>query len=44
VSPEEEERYYSMRESVVMEENGKVSVDVSNNGIGEERGSEKVKK
>ncbi|XP_062168281.1 uncharacterized protein LOC133874395 isoform X2 [Alnus glutinosa] len=37
-SPEKEERYYSTRGSVVMEENGKVSVDVSNNGIGEERG------
>lgn len=37
-SPEKEERYYSTRGSVVMEENGKVSVDVNNNGIGEERG------
>jgi len=37
-SPEKEERYYSTRGSMVMEENGKVSVDVSNNGIGEERG------
>jgi len=36
-SPEKEERYYSTRGSLVMEENGKVSVDV-NNGIGEERG------
>jgi len=37
-SPEKEERYYSTRGSVVMEENGKVSVDVNNNGTGEERG------
>jgi hypothetical protein len=32
-----EERYYNTRGSVVMEENGKVSVDVSNSGIREER-------
>ncbi|KAF5473664.1 hypothetical protein F2P56_010263 [Juglans regia] len=34
----EKERYYSTRGSVIVEENGKVSVDVNNNGIGEERG------
>ncbi|XP_050244916.1 uncharacterized protein LOC126693092 isoform X1 [Quercus robur] len=30
-SPEKEERYYSTRGSVVVEENGKLSVDVNNN-------------